>query len=206
MKVNGTSVDDWLVDASTEFPDAEFRLLAGQPRGDGLREIAEITTPNGDTLVRRFTDAPEIRSSEVVHIDEQMLLIKYRLPVSESYEALLTSGNLPRYPVFLQDGWFSFEVISSQEQLSEYTDELAAAGISYELVSLTQSHDSNGLLTERQWEFITEAVERGYFDTPRDCTLAELAETLDINRSAASKLHHRAESRIIKEFVAEAAP
>ncbi|GAA0260439.1 helix-turn-helix domain-containing protein [Haladaptatus pallidirubidus] len=91
------------------------------------------------------------------------------------------------------------------EQLAAYTAELAAASIPYEIMSLTQSHDSGELLTDRQWEFIIEAVEHGYYDMSRDCTLTELAEVLDINNSAASKLRHRAESRIIREFVAEAA-
>lgn len=71
---------------------------------------------------------------------------------------------------------------------------------------VNSSYDSSELLTERQWEAITEAVERGFYETPRGCTLDELAESLDIYKSSANRLLHRAESRIIKEFVAEAAP
>lgn len=78
---------------------------------------------------------------------------------------------------------------------------LAVADIPYEILSVTQSYDSNGLLTERQREVITEAVERGYYDSPRDRTLVELAETFEINQSAASGVLHRAEGRIIKEFI-----
>ena len=70
---------------------------------------------------------------------------------------------------------------------------------------MTQAHDSSELLTDRQWEFVTEAVERGFYDTPRNCTLTELAGEFDINVSAMSRLRHRAESRIVTAFVAETA-
>nr|WP_241434697.1 helix-turn-helix domain-containing protein [Natrialba asiatica] len=43
---------------------------------------------------------------------------------------------------------------------------------------------------------MTEAVERGYYETPRNCTLDDLAETFDSHNWAASRLRHRAESRI----------
>ncbi|WP_238717448.1 helix-turn-helix domain-containing protein [Natronorubrum halophilum] len=62
------------------------------------------------------------------------------------------------------------------------------------------------MLTERQWQVVTEAVARGYYDTPRECTLAELAETFDVDKSAVSKLLQRAERRLVKKFVTEAAP
>lgn len=107
--------------------------------------------------------------------------------------------------IILRDGWFSVKLVASGERLSKYTDELAAAGIPYQVLSVTQSHEASELLTERQWQFITEAVDHGYYDTPRGCTLTELAGTLDVHKSAASRLRHRAESRIVKEFVSEAA-
>ena len=206
LRVNGAPVEDWLADASVEFPDAEFRILATQPTDDGLLEIVEVTTPNGDVLVRYFEDAPEVRSFEVIHTNEGMVLIQFKVPISDTYNALMASGLPIRYPALLQDGWFSKKVTASQERLGEYTDELAAASVPYQVESLTQSPDSSELLTDRQWEFINEAVERGFYSTPRDCTLTKLAETFDINISAMSRLRHRAESRIVMEFVAEAAP
>lgn len=98
------------------------------------------------------------------------------------------------------------ELIASHKRLSKYTDELAAAGIPYRVLSLTQSYDSSELLTDRQLQTITEAVEYGYYDTPRGCTVTELAVSFDIHKSAASRLLHRDESRIVKELVAETTP
>lgn len=206
LKLNGAAVDDWLAILSTELPNAEFKVLSAILTDAGLLGITEITTTDGDRVLREFADAPGVRSHEVLHMDAQLILIQFRGPVSESHEALLQSKTLPQYPVSLQKGWFFAELTASHEKLSKYIHKLTAAGIPYQIESVTQSHDSSELLTDRQWEFITAAVERGFYDTPRDCTLTDVAEPFDITTSAASRLLHRAESRIITAFVTEAGP
>lgn len=204
LKLDGTAVDGWLATISTEFPDAEFRLLATQLRDEGAFVILEVMTPMGDALVCQFENTPEVRSFEVFHTDEQIVLLQFMTSATKTYDPLRRSKNISIYPTILRDGWFSVKLAASHNQLSKYTDELAAAGIPYRVLSLTQSYDSSELLTDRQWHVMSEAVERGYYDTPRDCTVTELAETFDIHKSAASRLLHRAESRIIKKFVTEA--
>ncbi|WP_227380510.1 helix-turn-helix domain-containing protein [Haladaptatus halobius] len=201
LKLNATATDIWLTVISTDFPDAEFRILSSHPVDDGMVAIDEITMLDGNAIARRYDDAPEVRSSEVIHSDVGMVQIQYVAEVPELYEVLSATGTLPRFPVSIRDEWLSIELTASLEQLGEFTTELAAADIPYQIVSLTQSYDSNGLLTERQREVITEAVERGYYDSPRGCTLIELAETFEVNQSAASGVLHRAEGRIIKEFI-----
>ncbi|WP_313691721.1 helix-turn-helix domain-containing protein [Halorarum halobium] len=197
----GADDDNWLAGVSTDFSDAQFTILTSQPVDDGVLELVEVTTPDGDAIVRRFDDAPEVRSYDVLHSGDGTVLVQLVFPMSSTYEARRAKGILPRFPFIIQDGWASGEQTAPQEQLSELTAELAAADIPYEILSVTQSYDSNGLLTERQREVITEAVERGYYDSPRDCTLVELAETFGVNQSAASGVLHRAEGRIIKNFI-----
>lgn len=205
IQVDGAPVDDLLADVSTEFPDAEFGVLAALPTADGLRDVVEVTTTAGDDLVRRFRSASELRSFEVIHADEERVLVQFVLPVSETYDALVTSGIVPQQPVTLRDGWYSATVVAPHDRLSRYAEELASADVPYRVVSLTQAHDSTDPLTERQWEFVTEAVDRGFYETPRRCTLADLADVLDVNVSAVSRLRHRAESRIVSAFVARTA-
>jgi predicted DNA binding protein len=198
LRVDGAPVDDRLADA-------EFRVLAALPVDTGLLDVVEVTTPDGDDVVQCFENAPEVRSFEVIHADSERVLIRFVIPVSETYNVLVAAGIVPQQPVSLRDGWYVAEVTASHERLSAYTEELAAADLPYRVASVTQAHDSSELLTDRQWEFVTEAVERGFYDTPRNCTLTELAGEFDINVSAMSRLRHRAESRIVTAFVAETA-
>nr|WP_265472954.1 helix-turn-helix domain-containing protein [Halohasta litchfieldiae] len=57
------------------------------------------------------------------------------------------------------------------------------------------------LLSEKQQELVLEAVDRGYYDTPRDCTLTELADAVGIAKSTCSETLHRAEETIIEHFI-----
>ncbi|UPM45244.1 hypothetical protein [Halocatena salina] len=79
-------------------------LLASRLTGDGLLGTADIETPDTAIIVRHFDDAPEVRSSEAVHTDEETVLIQYIIPKPESYDALRASGNFPRFPALMRDG------------------------------------------------------------------------------------------------------
>lgn len=203
LKINAVGSDDSLADLSTEFPDEEFRILASHLIDDGLLGIVEVSMSDGDTLVRHFDESPEVHSSEVVYADERTVLIQYVIPVPDPYRVVRASGNLARFPVIMRDGWLFTERTASHERLAQYTDELDAAGMTYQVLSLRQSYDPIELLTERQQEFVTEAIVRGYYDTQRRCTLTELAETFEVTKSAASRILHRAEGRIIKDALSE---
>lgn len=189
---------------SAQHPDDEFRILASHPTEDGLLAILEIRTSDTEALVRALAEAPWLTSYELLHADEQTLLIQYSLPfIPPPYRALLASENLPRFPLTIRNGWVLSDITTSHERLSQLKNELDATGLTYEIMSVTQSTDPTALLTDRQRRFVTEAIDRGYYDTPRECSLTALAEELDVSKSTASVVLHNAEESIIKEFFAE---
>jgi len=57
------------------------------------------------------------------------------------------------------------------------------------------------VLTERQRRLVSLAAERGYYDTPRECTLTDLADAAGVSKSTASTTLHRAEEQIVKRFL-----
>lgn len=186
---------------TTEHPESELRILSAHPTEDGLLVILEATLTDQTTLAHIFDGTAIQPSYEVLHADGQVVLIQYELPfVPPPYRALFSSENLPQFPYIIRDGWTICELTTSHERLSQFKAELEATGFMCEIVSLTQSTDPNDLLTERQEQLLTTAVERGYYDTPRTCSLTDLAAALSINKSTASEILHRAESKIAKEF------
>lgn len=191
---------DPLATISTELPDEEFSILSSHPTNDGILGLVELDTGEPDTVIQHFDDAPEM-SYDVLHNDGQTVVIQYLIPETKSNQVLRTSEVLPRFPARLQDGWLTAEHTASHERVSRLPKEMEAAGIPYQIQSITQAYDPSDLLTDRQHEFITEAVERGYYDNPRECTLTELAEGFGVNPSAASGVLHRAEETIIKEAI-----
>ena len=59
------------------------------------------------------------------------------------------------------------------------------------------SSDTQGL-TDKQHEVIATALEMGYFEIPRDCTLQDLASELDISHQAASERLRRGMKTIVE--------
>jgi hypothetical protein len=195
---------DGAVPFSTEYPDEEFRILATLPAADGLLVILEAPLATTPTL-GHYLDI-WLPAYDVLHADEQVVVIQYALPFLPSpYRAVLVSENLLGFPLTLQNGWMRSELITSHERLSQLQAAFEAMGLTYELVSVTQSTDPADLLTDRQREFITEAVERGYYESPRECTLTDLAAAMGVTKGAASGTLHRAERRIIKSFLGKPA-
>jgi predicted DNA binding protein len=197
---------DSLVQYSIEHPESEFRMLSSRRTENRLQVVVEATSLDSIALIRTLDDAPEIRSYDVLHDDKQRVLLQIETEEHAPRAAARSVGMLPQYPMVLRDGWQTIETITSWERLSQLKVEFEANYVSFEILSVTQPVEVTDLLTDRQWEVLTEAIARGYYNTPRGCSLTDLATTLDVSPSAVSGILHRAEEQIIKAFAANAEP
>ncbi|WP_266081045.1 helix-turn-helix domain-containing protein [Haladaptatus caseinilyticus] len=190
---------------SSEHPNDEFRLLSAYPTDKGLLVVLEATMAEPTIVLDLFEDAPETRvpSYDVLHVDEHTVLLQFQLPfVPAPFRAFFASGTLPQLPYSIEDGWIVCEFTTSHERLSRFGEMLAEAGFAFEVERVIQSVTPTELLTDRQREFMSEALEQGYYDTPRQCSLTDLASALSVSKSTTSVVLHRAEETIVKEFFA----
>lgn len=195
---------DSFVQFSIDHPDDEFHILASRRTDEeNLRVIVNAETAESAALLRVFDEAPEVHSYEVLPTDQEGILLQFEAVEHAPRIAARATGILPQYPMVLRNGWQTIEVIVSWERLSQLNAVFERADVSFEVLSVTQSVEVTNLLTDRQWEVLTDAITRGYYDSPRGCSLTDLAAALDVNPSAVSGVLHRAEERIIKSFVAE---
>jgi predicted DNA binding protein len=191
-----------LATLSTEYPNAEFTLLTSFSTEDSHVVLVKITGLDHEIARRHFETNPDVQSYEVLHDGDQELLVQF-IQQSEPApgHAARKSATPPPFPMLIQDGWVLSEATTTHDQLAQFTAELEAADIAYELLSIVQSTDPNKLLTDRQRQFVSAAIERGYYDSPRRCTLTDLAADLNVNKATASRILHRAEGAILKEFM-----
>ncbi|GKZ12595.1 hypothetical protein HAL_04760 [Haladaptatus sp. T7] len=196
--------EEWFIKLSTERPDDEFTLLTVTNARDGLFGVFEVETDDVEAVTATLDDIDEIRSFDLLHAAGRTAVIQYTVTESIVHAATVDAGVVPVCPVTVTDGEMVASATVSHEHLSRLGDRLREIGATFEVLSLSQTADGRGnLLTDAQREFVVEAVERGYYDTPRRCTLTELAAELDITTGAASGMAHRAEERILKAFVNE---
>ncbi|MFC7142379.1 helix-turn-helix domain-containing protein [Halosimplex aquaticum] len=98
------------------------------------------------------------------------------------------------------DSW-RFELrFPSHEAMSTFRERCRADGVGFEVIRVYNPNDPDvgpwfGL-TERQREAIVLAVEKGYYDIPRNCTTVELADCLGISDQAVTERLRRAIVRL----------
>lgn len=191
-----------LAELSKAHPDATFRILTSLSTDAGHMTLVEVEALDSATVSGFLDDDPDVLRYEVLHTDDRTAVIQF-LQDSEpdAGQAGRESGNPPPYPLVVRDGWVHAESTTTHDRLSTFRERLDEVGVKYELLSVTQSQNPTELLTERQREFVTAAVERGYYDSPRRCSLTDLADVLSVNKATASGILHRAEGAIIKEFM-----
>jgi hypothetical protein len=191
----------WIREVSRAYPDAVFRVLAALPDEDVGVGLLEIEASDLGAVLSAVEGADGVTSLDPLQATERDALVQF-----ETTEPLLLlavrNSRLPlELPMTIRDGRADLTITAPRDRLSTFADQLESFGMRYEVEYVRQSVDSTDLLTEGQREILSLAAERGYYDTPRECTLTDLAEELGVAKSTASERLHRAEGTVLREFV-----
>lgn len=133
--------------------------------------------------------------------DDRRAITQYEAEEQRLYQFLWESSLPPEFPLDVENGAMEFDLTATQAQFEAFGEVLDSTGLQYELLTVVHTDDEESLLTERQRECLTVAQRRGYFDVPRECTLAELAEALDVDKSTASETIRRGTARVLEQFL-----
>jgi predicted DNA binding protein len=191
----------WLGEITRSHPETRIRVLAAIPDGLSGVGLVEITGPTTDAVVAAMQAQDDVTDIEILQQRDDEVLLQF-----ETSDPLLLmparGSNVPlEMPFDIRDGEVAWEVTAPTQQLSKLGEQLEEFGISFSVEYIRQEPSREHLLTDRQREIIEAAVDAGYYDTPRECSLTELAERIDIAKSTCSDTLHRAEEAIIKEYV-----
>lgn len=191
----------WIGRLSRDHDTATFRVVSVVSRTDsGGVGLLEVTTEHPTTIVEAARAHDEIATLEVLEVTDDHVLFQFETGTPRLLDIAKRAGIPIVTPFTIQDGKATWELTAPHENLANLARELTETGISYTVDEVRSDTDASSLLSDRQAQLITEAIDRGYYETPRTCTLTELAETADIAKSTCSETLHRAESAIIKEF------
>jgi predicted DNA binding protein len=197
--------DLWVSEVTRSFPDATLRLLTGVPRGDRALELGEIRAENPRDVSDAIRTHPDVSNYDRLFVGESRVVGQYEADEKSLYEFLWSSSLPPEFPIVVENGEMEFDLTATQEQFDTFGTALEATGRQYELLTLVHTDEREQLLTDRQREFLTAAKRHGYFEVPRECTLADLAGTLGVDKSTASETLRRAVARVVDQFLLAAA-
>lgn len=195
--------DVWIGDLSRRNPKARFRILAAIPGDDTGVGLIEVSAPDLATILEALETEPEITELEPLQRTEESLLVQFETTQPLLLAPMQGSGVPIELPFDITNGKASWEVTAPQKRLSALGEQLSVFGIEFTVDHIYQQFSTENFLTEKQYQVLSTAVDAGYYNTPRECTLTEVANVLDIAKSTCSEILHRAEGKIIKRFMNE---
>lgn len=210
--------EDWTAELARYGVFAEF--LASTFRNRRYIGLVALKANDLDASLSVIEDHEDIDEVDILerygldHADRESATLFVRGSLTEftPLQTLLYEGFLPLGPTKLEDGRECFDLLlNDREELSKATEVLSEFGpVSVERISNDFSRQVTpsaaewqellGSIPPRQRELLTLALEEGYFDIPRQTTLEDLAEEMDITKTTASN-HLRKAERSLMEFL-----
>lgn len=191
----------WIKDVSVKHPESTVRVLAAMPDQSVGFALLQISAPDLEAVVRSMAEHREMSEIEPLQRSGQQVVVQIETTAPLLLLSAQASGIPIEPPVVIENGIARVELRASNDRLSELGDQLERFGHSFTVEAIHEQADPEQLLSPRQRELLLTAVEEGYYDTPRECSLTELAETVGIAKSTCSETLHRAEGLVIRRFV-----
>ncbi|AHF99391.1 bacteriocin [Halostagnicola larsenii XH-48] len=191
----------WIQQVSTAHPDSTFRVLAAVPGSSSGFALVEVTGPDVAGVVESMSEHEQITELSTIDRGENDATIHFETTSPLLLFSSRDSGMPIELPVDIQNGMATIDVTGTRQRLAGLANQLEQFGIQYRIETVREESRDRQLLSERQLEVVVAAVEEGYYDTPRRCSLTELAGHLDIAKSTCSETLHRAEETVVKRFV-----
>ncbi len=168
------------------------------PSGDATVPLFWVYEPVENGFLDAVERYPTVNSVTKVDVFDDRTLIRLDWDASQDhlFQCILNHDGQILSATGAADGW-NFEIrFSDRETLSRCQNCCADAHISLDLTRIYNPTDPGAGpwygLSEPQREAFTLAVRLGYYDIPRGCTTAELADELGISDQAVTERLRRA--------------
>jgi predicted DNA binding protein len=191
----------WIGDVTRSHPAVHFRILAALADGEAGVGLAEISGPDVEAVLTAVRADETVTECEILQRYEDTVLVQFETTMPLLLFAVEDSGVPLTMPFTIQEGQAEWEITAPQHRLSELGGKLEDFGIPFTVNEISQRVEPEQVLTDRQLELVERAIEFGYYDTPRQCSLTELAAQVDLAKSTCSETLHRAEETIVKQFL-----
>lgn len=195
------------------LPDVEFEVEDEHPTpGEPSRLIfwARGSEEDLEQLAEELSNDPSIIEFEFFSdIPERRL---FRVTLSPDGERGLTYAKAIDYGITFLDILATDDTVEyraqvpNREALLQYRELCQDRDLSFELRRLYRAEDTETAgfdLTARQREVLLRALERGYYEVPREVSTEELAAEFDISSQALSALLRRGHEALLRSTIAQ---
>lgn len=195
----------WIDAVSREFPDADFRIVTVLASEDTGIALVHLFAENPMPVLAGIEGADDVVHADLFWAEGGEALVQVEAETPPLLVPLWRAGVPVELPFSASAGRATWSLTTSQDRLTGFREALEDAGVEYDVEFVRDVSDTpaDHVLTTRQREVLETAASLGYYDTPRDVTLTDVAAALDISKSNCSELLHRAEGHVIDWFLGE---
>lgn len=181
-------------------PCSECRVIESGQEGSGVEQ----------SLVDCGEEGPSKCLATVTGKDGQQHLVEESVEASCICPVFNEHDCIATIEIIDPPGFVVSIAARERDEFTSIVGALREADANPRLVQITQSSDPTEYqrlefdmedITDKQREAIRIAVEKGYYEKPRRATLGDLAEQLDISRSAVSQRLTAVESKMVYKLV-----
>jgi predicted DNA binding protein len=191
----------WVGEVSREFPEARIQVLTATPGEGAGFALVEITADDIEEILAAIEAHETIAELSVMSLSDGVATVQVEAHAPLLMAAARQAGIPIEMPVEIADGVARIDVTGAHERVAEFGHTLREIGANFEVEYVQQRLNPDELLTERQREILLEAVDLGYYEVPRTCTLTEVADHVGIAKSTCSEVLQRVERTVVREFV-----
>jgi len=167
------------------------------PVGGQVFSLVRVFDRDGDAFERAAASNQHVRGLEMLEAHDGAAL--YSIEWDDERDAFIeairaTDGHVLEGRCRDAETW-QFELLfPDRDCLSAFHDRLLQVGTTFEVRSIGDPvrSGSGDALSEAQREALVRAIERGYYDIPRQVSASELADEFDISDQAISERLRRA--------------
>ncbi|MFW9918105.1 MAG: helix-turn-helix domain-containing protein [Candidatus Thorarchaeota archaeon] len=170
--------------------------------GFGIIESLKHEERSIQQYVDELSKSESIKSVTVTHKAPQAYWTRvvHKVEGPSIYETILQSGCMTYLPIVVENGIQTHVVLAPSREVLSNMLHMLRDRFSFVRIKRIRPTPSGLLdidLTSKQRDAIDLAVESGYYNIPRKCTIEELGEKLGIKRVAMQERLRRAEQRVI---------
>ncbi len=189
----------------SQLPEVAIQLERVIPDTNGVVPYFWVRGVETDAIVEQFTDHPGVRNIQLVdQVDSEYLMRCEWIPEYDGVlDALISPEVVLLSAIGTAEEW-KFELRGeSREAIAEFQEYCHnhSAPVTLTKIRGLQPLNAKQDLTEAQREALLLAYDRGYFKSPRETTLEEIAEELSISQQALGSRLRRGNRRLIEQVL-----
>ncbi|PSQ31964.1 helix-turn-helix domain-containing protein [Halobacteriales archaeon SW_8_65_20] len=189
----------WPARLTSEHPAARIRVRTATI-GDPATLLADVIAPSLPAVLAVIAEAAGVRSLDILDRHGERAVCQISVANAGPLETAAAAGTPPAFPFVVADGIIEWELTAPHESLTTLAEELTERGLEFSVEAIRPGDDEETLLTARQRQIVRAALDGGYYEIPRGCSLADVAAATDLSKSTCSETLRRAERQLLRRY------